>query len=107
MSIYPLKVNKANMRTLHPMRVVASEEYISSHYDLYLTTEYYSNGNGGQNRYYRLNAMHPHSVDMALAYNIECPKCDRHTLKQVGRCLDPHTLGLYECPVCDRKEGKR
>ncbi len=104
MNIYPLRANKADIRTLHPMRICASEEYISTYYDLYLTTEYYKDANGGQNRYYRLNAKNPHSIDMALAYNIRCPKCDRHTLKQVGRCLDMHTLGLYECPVCDRKE---
>lgn len=51
MNIYPLRANKADIRTLHPMRVCSSEEYISTYHDLYLTTEYYKDANGGQNRY--------------------------------------------------------
>ena len=47
--------------------------------------------------------MNPHTIEMALAYDIKCPCCGSNTLKQVGRCLDSHELGLYECPVCDRK----
>lgn len=105
MNIYPLRTNSGDWRTLHPMRMFASENYVSSHYDLHLTTEYYKDGNGVQNRYYRLNAKNPHSIDMALAYNIKCPKCGRQTLNQIGRCLDMYTLGLYECPECNRKEG--
>jgi predicted RNA-binding Zn-ribbon protein involved in translation (DUF1610 family) len=41
---------------------------------------------------------------MALAYDVKCPSCGRNVLKQVGRCKDYHTLGLYECPVCDRRK---
>jgi predicted RNA-binding Zn-ribbon protein involved in translation (DUF1610 family) len=40
---------------------------------------------------------------MALAYDVKCPHCGSHAMKQVGRCKDYYTLGLYECPVCDRK----
>ena len=35
---------------------------------------------------------------------IKCPHCGSHAMKQVGRCKDYYTLGLYECPVCDRKK---
>ena len=49
----------------------------------------------GQNhRFYRLHAMNPHTIEMALAYDIKCPCCSNNTLKQVGRCLDSHELGL-------------
>lgn len=57
---------------------------------------------GDVHRFYRLHAAQPHSIDMALAYNIKCPKCHTHLLKQVGRCLNYHDLGLYKCPVCDK-----
>lgn len=33
---------------------------------------------------------------------IHCPKCGNH-LKQIGRQLTYNTLGLYKCPMCDRK----
>ena len=54
--------------------------------------------------YYRLHANRPHTIEMALAYNVKCPVCGGNVMKQVGRCRDYHTLGLYECPVCDRKK---
>ena len=44
----------------------------------------------------------PHNIEMALAYDIKCPRCKGNNLKQVGRCKDFYTLGLYDCPVCDR-----
>ena len=30
------------------------------------------------------------------------PLMKTHYLKQIGRCLDSHTLGVYICPVCDK-----
>lgn len=80
-----------------------SEEYSSEHDDLYLTTEYYQDRANNYHRAYRLHANTPHNIEMALAYDVKCPNCKRNVLKQVGRCRDYHTLGLYECPVCDRK----
>lgn len=102
MSNYPLKANKADWRTLHPQNNFMSEEYIRSHYDLYLTTEYAKDESGDTRSYYRLHAMNPHTIEMALAYDVKCPKCG-HTMKQVSRCQNSHALGLYECPICDRK----
>ena len=103
MSNYPLYANKGNERTLHPQSNLMSEEYIRSHYDLYLSTEHAKDECGDNHRYYRLHAVSPHSIEMALAYDIKCPCCKSTTLKQVGRCVNSHELGLYECPVCDRK----
>lgn len=106
MFLYPLSKNKKDRRVLHPLSTFSSEQYIESHYDLYLSIMYDEDG-GGLHRSYRLHAMQPHSIEMALAYDIKCPKCGR-TMKQTGRCLDSHTLGLYECPSCDmKKEGNR
>ena len=100
---YPLIANKADNRMLRPQDNFMSDEYIRDHYDLYLTTEYITDEHGETKSYYRLHARYPHTIEMALAYEIKCPRNDYHTLKQVGRCLNSHELGLYECPVCNRK----
>ena len=102
MNNYPLFQNKKDWRLLEPINSLSSEEYISSHYDLYLTTEYAKNKQGHQCRYYRLNAVKPHSIEMALAYNIKCPHCGHNHLKQIGRSRNHYTLGLYECPACGK-----
>ncbi len=102
---YPLKVNKSNWRSLIPQtNLCYTEDYIANHYDLYLTWEFVPDNKGDTRRYYRLHANRAHSIKMALAYDIMCPRCGGNVLKQVGRCKDYHTLGLYECPVCDRKK---
>ena len=107
MDNYPLKANKYNPRTLEPLtNAYVTEEYLSRRYDLYLTSEYTRDDDGTVRRYYRLNANSPHSVEMALSYDIKCPKCKTNTLKQVGRSLGYYKLGLYECPVCDREGGR-
>lgn len=104
MACYALKAAKYDWRTLEPVTSSSfSEEYISEHDDLYLTTEFYQDKASAYHRAYRLHANTPHNIEMALAYDVKCPCCQRHTLKQIGRCRDYHTLGLYECPVCDRK----
>ena len=103
MSTYPLKANKINNRMLSPQDTFLTEEYIRDHYDLYLKTEYITDEHGETKSYYRLHSKHPHTIEMALAYEIKCPRSCYHTLKQVGRCLNSHELGLYECPVCNRK----
>lgn len=103
MNNYPLKASKYNWRSLEPQNTYYSEKYIADHFDLYLTSEYIPDNHGNTRRYYRLHARNPHTVEMALAYDIKCPCCGGNVLKQVGRCNDHYTLGLYECPVCDRK----
>lgn len=104
MNNYPLKPNKYNWRLLEPQTNVSyTDEYLEDHYDLYLTSEFIHDDDGRPHRYYRLHAAKPHSIEMALAYDIRCPLCTRTMLKQVGRCKDYYTLGLYECPACDRQ----
>ncbi len=104
MKNYPLKANKADWRVLQPQDTFNTEEYTAEHYDLYLTTEYIKDEHNSARRYYRLHANRPHTIEMALAYNVKCPVCGGNVMKQVGRCRDYHTLGLYECPVCDRRK---
>ena len=106
MSTYPLKPNKYNWRDLRPDQTFYTEDYIRDHYDLYLSTEHIKDEYGEVRRYYRLHASKPHSIEMALAYDVRCPHCDSHKLKQVGRCLSFHELGLYECPICDKKNRR-
>nr|DAG54504.1 MAG TPA: terminase large subunit [Bacteriophage sp.] len=49
-----------------------------------------------------------HTIEDALAYDIKCPECGhRNTLRQIGRVLDMHNLGLYKCPCCDKQRTKR
>ena len=104
MSCYALKPNKYDWRILEPQSNTSLfEEYIADHEDLYLTTEFIVDEYNHGHRHYRLHARKPHNIEMALAYDIKCPSCQRNTLKQVGRCMNYHTLGLYQCPVCDRK----
>ena len=101
---YPLTANKYDRHFLSPItNHYYSEEYTAGHYDLYLTEEHAVDENRNVHRYYRLHANRPHNIDMALAYDIKCPHCGGRSLKQVGRCKDFYTLGLYECPTCDRK----
>ncbi len=101
-SNYPLIPNKYDPKKLEGISNYYSEEYTQSRFKLYLTTEYTRDDYGDVRRFYRLHAVDPHSIDMALAYNIKCPKCRSHLLKQMGRCLNYHDLGLYKCPVCDK-----
>ena len=104
MNCYALKASKYDWRTLEPITNTAfSEEYVADHNDLYLTTEHTRDQYNNVHRYYRLHVNTPHNIEMALAYDIQCPCCKSRMLKQVGRCQDYHTLGLYQCPVCDKK----
>ena len=104
----PLRQNKYNWRSLEPTRdEYLSDEYTKRYFDLYLKAVYTRNDYGFICRRYRLHANKPHTIEMALAYDITCPKCRENTLKQVGRCQDHYTLGLYECPVCDKKNRRK
>ena len=103
MANYPLLRNKANKNLLHPLHTFDSNEYTEKMNDLFLREEFYRDEHGNVKKYYRLHAREPHSIEMSLAYDIDCPKCGSGSkLKVVGRCVDFHTLGLYECPVCSK-----
>lgn len=78
-----------------------SEEYAQRMCDLYLKEEFAKNEKGRVKKYYRLHAKHDHTQEMALAYDIQCPKCSGR-LKQIGRQLSFNELGLYTCPACNR-----
>ena len=101
MSVYPLMKNK-NGGAMHPQSTSYSEKYAERMCDLYLTEEHSRDEQGHVHRQYRLHARHPHTIEMALDHTVQCPKCKVHNLKQIGRCLDSHTLGAYICPVCDK-----
>ena len=101
---YPLLKNKYDHKKLYPTASYYSDEYADGHCSLYLSTEYVEDDRGKVHKYYRLHASEPHTVDMALGYEITCPDCGRHTLRQIGRSLNMHDLGLYHCPCCDRKK---
>ena len=101
---YPLKPCSANKKLLQPRYTGNTAEHTKNHYDFYLTYELESGEYGAINRYYRLHAKEPHSEDMSLAYDIECPRC-HHVLKPIGHFQNCYDLGLYTCPVCDRERG--
>lgn len=90
---------------LHPVSTSYSDEYAEKTQKLFLRSKIVDNGYGKLlTRVYRLYAMEPHSIEMALAYDIECPECGKN-LRQIGRCVNSHKLGLYRCPACDRAKG--
>ena len=102
MSSYVLnRVNGTN--TLVPQNSLYSDEYAET-FDLHLREQLYENVSGHISAKYRLKALKPHSIEMALAYDIDCPKCGSR-MKQIGRCRNSHELGLYTCPACDRAKG--
>ncbi len=101
---YPLRRNKFDPKILYPERSYYTEEYLKNHYELYLTTDYVKGEWGKLHKYYRLHASQPHTLDMTLGYEIQCPKCHRRTLRQIGRCLGMYDLGLYYCPECDKEK---
>ena len=103
--LYPLHPTIKNGTCLHPQGSFYTEEYARKVCKLYLIREVVRNECGDVDGYYRLHATTPHSADMALAYDIKCPKCN-NMLKQVGHSIDHYELGLYACPVCDLKKGR-
>jgi len=71
--------------------------------DLYLRDEIHKDDHGKLHKYYRLHAKQAHNIEMAFAYDIHCPNCKSSMLKQIGSSLNYNELGLYRCPVCDKK----
>ena len=101
--IYPLHATGENKTYLHPVSSYVTEEACRSQHDLWLRDDLEKDNCTGELYHrYRLCAKEPHSIEMALSYDIQCPKCGGR-LKQIGRNLNCCELGLYACPACDRK----
>ncbi len=102
MSNYKLhKLNKKG-RWFHANDTSFTDEYADERLDLFLRSSVVKKENGKYGNVYRLHAKEPHTVEMALDYDIGCPKCGAQ-LRLIGRCLNSHELGLYTCPVCDKR----
>lgn len=104
--IFDLTAFKKSGKYMVPHETYYTDEYAESMCKLWLKDEIVKDERGDLHRYYRLHASQPHNIEMALEYDIQCPKCT-HALKQIGRCLNSHELGLYHCPVCDGEKKRR
>ena len=106
MANYPIhRMCKDNDTLLGATTSFYSDECAESMCVLHLRDELHKDAKGNLQRYYRLHAYHPHTIEMALRYEINCPECNSGRLKQVGRCLNSHELGLYICPVCEKRKS--
>ena len=103
MANFPLvKLNKEGT-LFHAQHSYYTEEYLKGTCDLYLSDILEKDEQGNLHKYYRLHAKKDHTIEMALAYDIFCPKCKSNKLKQIGRQLSSTELGLYKCPICDKR----
>ncbi len=91
MTVYLIIDKGANGRIKIPTRTWNTEQFISQHYDFYLTGEFSNAG-----RRYRLHSRHPHRADDFLPYEIRCPDCG-YEMKCIGGPKSLFQLGLYEC----------
>lgn len=103
MANYPLKAMNKEGKLLLPNNSFISDEYAENNCDLFLRSSVEQDEQGKLHKYYRLHAKYAHDTEMALAYDIQCPQCRVGMLKQIGRQLSYNELGLYRCPVCDKK----
>jgi hypothetical protein len=103
MANYPLKASNKEGTLLLPNNSSFSDEYAEKTCDLFLRSSVEQDEQGKLHKYYRLHAKQAHNTEMALAYDIQCPECRVGMLKQIGRQLSYNELGLYRCPVCDKK----
>jgi len=103
MANYPLKASNKEGTLLLPNNSSFSDEYAEKTCDLFLRSSVVQDEQGKLHKYYRLHAKQAYNTEMALAYDIQCPECRVGMLKQIGRQLSYNELGLYRCPVCDRK----
>jgi len=103
MANYPLTPMNKEGTLLCSQSSSYSNEYAESMCDLFLRDCIVKDERGNLHKYYRLHAKQAHSIEMALAYDITCPDCHNATLRQIGRTLSYNELGLYRCPVCDKK----
>lgn len=103
MSNYPLvKMNKEGT-LLRPHNSYYSDEHAERMCNLFLRDYIVKDEHGKLHKYYRLHAKQAHNIEMALAYDIHCPNCNYGMLKQISRPLNYCELGLYRCPVCDKR----
>ena len=102
MACYPLSKTERTGKTMMPLHTFSIEEFIRDRYDLYLTDELIYNEAGKLKHYYRLHSKNPHCMEDYLEYDIMCPKCSK-LLKSIGRPVDYNQLGLYKCPICDKR----
>ena len=103
MANYPLtKMNKEGT-LLRSQHSYYSDKYAESMCDLFLSDSIVEDEHGKLHKYYRLHAKQDHNMEMAFAYDIHCPECQNGMLKQISRPLSYNELGLYRCPVCDKK----
>ena len=103
MKNYPLTAQNKEGTLLHPQQSYYSAEYAESMCDLFLRDCLVKDEQGNMHKYFRLHTKQPHDMEMAFAYDIHCPECSCGMLKQISRPLNYHELGLYRCPVCDKK----
>ena len=107
MANYPLHSTNKEGTLLYGQTSFYSNEYAERMCDLHLRDEVSRDEHGNYHKYYRLHACKPHNIEMALRYDIHCPECSMGMLKQVGRCLNSHELGLYICPDCEKRKAHR
>lgn len=103
MANYPLTAMNKEGTLLRSNNSYYSDEYAESMCDLFLRDCVVKDEQGKLHKYYRLHAKQAHNAEMALAYDIRCPECYSGMLKQIGRQISYNELGLYRCPVCDKK----
>lgn len=103
MKNYPLIKMDKEGTLLRPQHSYYSDEYTESMCDLFLRDCIAEDEQGKLHKYYRLHTKQAHDIEMALAYDIQCPDCHSGMLKQISRPLNYNELGLYRCPVCDKK----
>lgn len=107
MANYPLHCLNKDGTLLNAQKSYYSDEYAERMCNLHLRDEVHKDDRGNTHKYFRLHAHNPHTIEMALQYEIHCPECNQGILKQVGRCLNSNELGLYVCPVCDKRRTHR
>ena len=102
-NLFGLNADKNNPYILEPKSYPYRDaSFIKNTSELYLSEQLTSDQYGHMHHAYRLHAKKPHTVEMALLYDIKCPRCRVRDMKLVGRCLSSHDLGLYKCRVCDK-----
>jgi len=103
MANYPLTAMNKEGTFLRSNNSFYSDEYAENMCDLFLRSSILKDEQGKLHKYYRLHAKQAHNMEMALAYDIHCPECHSGMLKQISIPLSYNELGLYRCPVCDKK----
>ena len=102
MSIYSMHTLNKEGTVFSAKSTFYTDEYAEQALSLYLRDQLVKDQNGRMKKQFRLHAHQPHSIEMALSYDIYCPDCGNR-LKQIGRCRNSHELGLYTCPACDKR----